>query len=174
MSIWKARLDAANARSRLDPPLTYTYHPPATPDQLQAVEDRLGPLPPDLRSFLLAHDGVADMYDWPAVWGTQELQERNLALRSNADGRAAPLPYDHFLFFAGNGLGDFFGYCLRPLEPATLAAMERWSRASFAHVPATVAVGDIIVLWHEDLTLRTFATDLTDFIDGWFSGERRT
>ena len=174
MMTWRDCVEAANARMPLDPPLVYAFHPPATPAQLQALEEQLGPLPPDLRSFLLTSDGVTDPYDWPAMWSTQEITDRNLALRSNADHRDAPLPYGHFLFVAGNGLGDYFGYYLRPLGPATLEAMEAWSRASFAHVPATVAAGDIIVLWHEDLTLRKFATDLEDFIDDWFSGERKT
>ncbi|HYH69630.1 MAG TPA: SMI1/KNR4 family protein [Urbifossiella sp.] len=171
MSNWLDHLSAATARHKHPELLTYIPRPPATPEQLLVLEQEFGPLPQDLRSFLLTANGVTDQYDWPAMWGAQEIVERNRALRADAGVRGAPFPYDHFLFFADNGLGDHFGYCLRPLGSEVLGALERWSRSSFAR-DMEMSPGDIVLLWHEDLTLRKFADDLGDFVDGWFSGER--
>jgi hypothetical protein len=172
MANWLDRLFAATARNKHSELLTYTPRPPASAEHLLALDQEFGPLPPDLRSFLLTADGVTDQYDWPAVWGAGEIAERNRALRADAGGRGAPFPYDHFLFFADNGLGDHFGYCLRSLDPEVIAALEKWSRSSFTHVASDVTPGNIVLLWHEDLSLGKFADDLGDFVDGWFSGER--
>jgi hypothetical protein len=93
----------------------FRFRPPATPEQLHAVEASLGaPLPAELRSLLEESDGIIDSDDggceW--VWRAERIAAINTRLRA-ADGPPC-MPLDALLFFAGAGPGSVTGARLWP------------------------------------------------------------
>jgi cell wall assembly regulator SMI1 len=59
-----------------------SFHPPATQEQLQAVESRLGVvLPAELRNLLLETNGAEVAYGTGLVWPAEEIALRNLDMR---------------------------------------------------------------------------------------------
>jgi hypothetical protein len=167
MTTWKERLDAAVQRS--DSAHAHHYGPPVESEQLVALAEKFGPLPVDLRSLLQEFDGVVDEHSDSLIWNANEIIEQNDGLRAIQDEEDDPLPYDHFLLFAGNGCGDYFGFCLKVPE---YESPER--DMCPGNIPGPIVFGDIIALMHESYSIIRFAPNLAEFIDGWFSGERVT
>lgn len=168
MPTWKQRIERADQRS--ETPGEYTYGPPVQGEQLAVLEERLGPLPVDLRSLLKEFNGAVDSHSDSIIWNAEEFEERNVDLRANVDENEPPLPpHDHFLFFADNGIGDYFGICLKvPEEESSDREM------CPGNIPGPIVVGDIIVWMHDSDAIARFAPGLEEDVDGWFSGERVT
>lgn len=124
-----------------------TFHPPATLEQLQAVESRLGvALPAELRDLLLDTNGVEVAYGTGLVWPTEEMAKRNLDMRSEwrRGEWAGVMPFDHLLFFGALGNGDLVCF------PITAQG-----------------VRNRVFLWdHEDDSRTSSATSLADWLRG--------
>lgn len=59
-----------------------TFHPPATLEQLQAVESHLGiALLPEIRNLLLETNGAEVAYGTGLVWTAEKIAKRNLDMR---------------------------------------------------------------------------------------------
>jgi SMI1/KNR4 family protein SUKH-1 len=94
------------------------FHPPATLEQLVAVEAALEvTLPVELKALLLETNGVEGQYGPAFVWSTDEILSRNLEMR--ADWRPGGwlegyMPVDHLLFFGDLGNGDLVFFPITP------------------------------------------------------------
>lgn len=109
---------------------------PAKEAEIRETERRLAvPFPPELRKLLSEMDGDRWLL-WPTRWIVQENLENREAFRDWVD-------LTQFLFFAGNGCGDLYGY-----------RIENGSISSSA-----------IYLWdHEDGEARVVARNLAEMI----------
>jgi len=102
MSKWQALYkDLAGTHEYVKP------NPPATNEQIINVEENLKiELPTDLKELLFDMNGD----NW-LIFSTEQILEINMSVRK----LDFYMPLDCFLFFAGNGCGDYYGY------PITLA-----------------------------------------------------
>jgi hypothetical protein len=135
------------------------FHPPASREDIAAVEERLRvSLPGSLKSFLSETNGVMDLMSvdggdffenmW-LVWGCERIAEENLGLRN----RSGPSFYERepvaLVFFAGAGV-DGIMFAL----PATN------ENTCDANVVAWYPIGGRV---------RGLADSLESFIDGWLT-----
>jgi hypothetical protein len=127
------------------------FHPPATLEQVQAVESALGvALPTQLRDLLLETDGAEIVYGTGLVWSAEQIITRNLDMRHawQRDEWVGTMPIDHLLFFGDLGNGDL---CCFPITAA--------------------GVRDDVIHWdHEDDSRTGAAVSLAD----WLRGTGRT
>ncbi len=79
---------------------------PASPIAISKAEAKLGcDFPLELKRCLLEMDGDGDLY-----FSAQKIAEENLDIRAALASCYPDL--DQYLFFAGNGCGDYYGYRL--------------------------------------------------------------
>jgi hypothetical protein len=105
--MWRALIEHLDAEA--------AFHPPATLEQLQAVESGLGvALPAELRDLLLETNGAEVAYGTGLVWSPEEITRRNLDMRREWQRGewGATMPLDHLLFFGELGNGDL---CFFPM-----------------------------------------------------------
>ena len=117
------------------------FLPPASPDAIGSVEDRLGlEVPSPLRSLLRESDGVTGKYGVHILWSAARIAEQNEQVRLLDRYQ----PFDGLLFFADAGDGELFA--VRADDPS-------------------------VVVWNpiED-TRETVAPSLDAFLAGWLSG----
>jgi cell wall assembly regulator SMI1 len=92
---------------RVDP--DYTFHEPATPDQIAEVEQAFNvTLPGELKQLLLESNGVDDSGGGSFIFSIEEILERNLEMRQEM--KEDWMPFDHLLFFGGTGDGDMTAF----------------------------------------------------------------
>jgi hypothetical protein len=127
------------------------FHPPATPEQLQAMETALGvALPAELKDLLLETNGTELAYGTGLVWAAENITQRNLDMRREWQRGewVGTMPIDHLLFFGERGNGDLFFF------PVTAGG-----------------VRNLVFLWdHEDDSRISSAALLAD----WLRGKGRT
>ncbi len=85
------------------------FHPPATLEQVQAVEASLGvTLPAELRDLLLETNGAEVSYGTGLVWSTEAITRRNQEMRREwqRGDWVGTMPIDHLVFFGDLGNGD--------------------------------------------------------------------
>ena len=100
---WRKRLAAFGSAARLAEPA-----PAADVDRLSR---ELGvEVPADLRTLLLATDGVTDRYGARLVWPTAEIARQNREFRTTVEFRELYMPFDALLLFGEAGDGDLFFY----------------------------------------------------------------
>ena len=118
-------------------------NPPATQQQINDVEETLGNrLPDDIKALLLEMNGD----NW-FVFSTEQMIETNLSIRK----LGCFMPLDCFMFFAGNGCGDLFGY------PITSQDGVR---------------GDSVYFWEHEYDNRVWkANDLEDAVKKYYNDE---
>jgi hypothetical protein len=106
---------------------------PAKPKSIKIAEVKLKcSFPEDLKAYLTEIDGDGDLF-----LSVERIVTENLSIRA-ALAECYP-DLDQYLFFAGNGCGDYYGY-----------------RLSNGHAP-----NNEIILWeHEDNSDRTVASNL--------------
>ena len=92
------------------------FLPPATAEALDRVEDQLGlVLPTDLRSLLLETNGLYDtsveQWQLKVIWSVEEIEQENLAVRSDPKRADSYMTFESLLFFAGAGVdGILFAF----------------------------------------------------------------
>lgn len=131
------------------------FHPPADPRNIKKCEKRLGVVfPSELRSLLLKTDGVSELLTTVKgeiesgyfVFSVERILETNrFELTQDFN-----MPLDCLLFFAGDGMGDYFG---------------------FAVVKGKVLHSRIYFWDHEDDSRRSIAPTLKHFIENWRLGK---
>ncbi|UOQ84707.1 SMI1/KNR4 family protein [Gracilibacillus salinarum] len=132
----------------------YTFRPPATNREISQIREKLNvALPKKLLELFSETNGIFDSFDYPLIWLTSRIVEDNLFFRNFADYKDIYMPFDHFLFFAGDGSGDLF--CYRILNGSILTE-------------------DIYVWNHEDDSRTWVASSLEKFVEGWITGEITT
>lgn len=85
------------------------FHPPATLEQVRAVESSLGvALPAELWDLLLETNGAEVAYGTGVVWSAEQITRRNLDMRREWQRGewGATMPIDNLLFFGDLGNGD--------------------------------------------------------------------
>lgn len=100
--MWRELIERLDAQA--------TFHPPATPEQLQEVESHLEvALPTELRDLLLETNGAEVAYGTGLVWSAETITKRNLDLRHEwrLGEWVGVMPFDHLLLFGELGNGDF-------------------------------------------------------------------
>ncbi|MGI6562005.1 MAG: SMI1/KNR4 family protein [Clostridia bacterium] len=118
-------------------------NPPATEERIRKAEKTLGcKLPRDLKELLLFMNGD----NW-FLFSTEQMIEVNLSARE----QDCFMPLDCFLFFAGNGCGDYYGF------------------------PITKQDGvreDLVYLWDHEYDNRIWKADgLKDAIEKYYNDE---
>jgi hypothetical protein len=124
--------------------------PPATEEQIAALEQTLGvALPGDLKSLLRESNGVAGEYGVSLIWSTEEIAERNIAMRTQPPFLTDYMPFESLLFFADAGNGDQFAYRI---------------------IQQTARENRIYAWNHEDDGRTSVAWLLQDFLERWLNG----
>jgi hypothetical protein len=107
----------------------------ASESQLVVVEQALGVRLPDLlREFLLEADGVTADYGSGVIWSAADIQKRNLEFRSLASFRDLYMPFDHLLFFGGDGGGDQFAFAIHADGQIHKHDVYRWDHETDARL----------------------------------------
>ncbi|HEX8995991.1 MAG TPA: SMI1/KNR4 family protein [Ktedonobacterales bacterium] len=91
------------------------FHPPATPENVRAMEASLGVvLPAELRDLLLETNGAEVAYGTGLVWSAEKIAQRNLDMRREwrRGEWVGTMPIDYLLFFGELGNGDL---CFFPI-----------------------------------------------------------
>ena len=115
---------------------------PATQQQIAAVEEALGnKLPADIKDFLLEMNG-----DGWFIFSTEQMMEINLSVRK----LGCFMPLDCFLFFAGNGSGDYFGYPITPQDGVREDNVFFWDHEYDNRVWKANGLEDIIKKYYHD------------------------
>ena len=85
---------------------------PAAEARVEAVEQSLRmTLPPSIRDFLREVDGLKANYS-EVIWSVAEIERRNRDFRTNPDFLSLYMPFDHLLFFGGDGGGNQFAFAI--------------------------------------------------------------
>lgn len=85
-------------------------HPPASEEQILAIEQELGmKLPDDLREVYKYANGIDSEYGI-ALWKLGELIAENSNVKEEHAESNWVMPADSFLFFAPEGNGDYYGF----------------------------------------------------------------
>ena len=135
--------------ARLTP--DHKFATPATRHEIESVESSLGcTVPEELSSALIESNGIEGPYGLGLIWSTQQIIERNEELRRHPDFPILYMPFDHLLFFADAGNGDYFGY------PVLGGEVRR---------------PDVFVWNHEDDSRTWFASSLQRDVEGWLTNE---
>ncbi len=102
---WKALIKSAA------PDAEFTK--PASDSQLATIEQALGfQLPQSLRELLSESNGIKANYGAGVIWSCAEIQRQNWEFRNNREYKELYMPFDHLLFFGGDGGGDLFTYVI--------------------------------------------------------------
>lgn len=83
---------------------------PASEEDLQIAEARVGPLPQSLRELLTEFNGLSDEYGTEIIWTTQKIASTNEYFRRDREFSTLYAPFDSLLFFGDNGGGDQFAF----------------------------------------------------------------
>jgi hypothetical protein len=139
MTMWRALIERLDAEAE--------FHPPATPEQLRAVEAALGvALPEELRDLLSQTNGAEVTYGAGLIWSAEQIVHRNLEMRREwrRGELAGTMPIDHLLCFGDLGNGDLVFF------PITAEG-----------------VSNRVFLWdHEDDSRTSSAVSLADYLQG--------
>ncbi len=91
-----------------------TFCAPADPAAIAAVEAALGVgFPPELTALLAETDGVKDEFGCWLVWPLAHFRSENVAFRTEEHYQRLYMPFDHLLFFADDGCGNYYAFPLR-------------------------------------------------------------
>jgi SMI1/KNR4 family protein SUKH-1 len=119
------------------------FHPPATLEQLHAVETSLGvTLPAELRELLRETNGAEVAYGTGLVWSTEEITRRNLEMRREWQRGewAGTMPIDHLFFFGDLGNGDL---CFLPIAAEGIRnRVFRWDHEDDSRINSAVSLAD--------------------------------
>lgn len=92
---------------------SWNTFPPATDNQIKTIELQLNKrLPEALREFYLYSNGLNSQIGFE-IFALQELESKNVELKSRYHQLDDVMPVDSFLFFAKVGNGDILGYPIR-------------------------------------------------------------
>lgn len=124
-----------------------TFRPPATLEQVQNIQSRLGvTLPAELQDLLLETNGAEVAYGTRLIWAAEDIIQHNLDMRREwqRGDWAGVMPFDHLLFFGELGNGDYL------------------------FLPITAEeVGNRVFRWdHEDDSRMNSGASLTDWLRG--------
>ena len=131
------------------------FAPPASDEEIDQIERRLGQTVPDeLRELLRRTDGVRADYGSGLVWSVREIVEENTRFRQDTDFAGLYMAFDQLMFVGDNGGGD-----------------------QFAHVRVPTARRDVFVWNHETDERRWVAASLEDYLrrraasdgDDWYA-----
>lgn len=129
----------------------YTFYPPASSDDIDAVEQTLDvKLPYELKGLLSETNGVHGEYELGLIWSTEQIQRENLQLRQPSSFEELYMPFDLLLFFADAGNGDLF---------------------AFIFLNGKVRRPDIFVWNHENDSRTWVAPSLQRYLEWWLSGK---
>ncbi len=125
--------------------------PPASELALNDIEAALGVgLPPELRALLREANGIRDRYG-NGILSAEQILQRNLEMRSDADQDDLYMPFAPLLFFADAGNGDLFGFPIQGDGNINRPDVFHWNHETDSRV------------W--------IAKDLQQFVEKWFSGQ---
>jgi hypothetical protein len=114
---------------------------PATVEELLEIESKLKiKLPDDIKSLLLEFNGD----NW-FLLSTKQILEINIQLR-NITGF---MPLDCFIFVAGNGCGDYFGYPIT-VDGVKDGEIFLWDHELDNRVLKAIGLKDIIEKYYND------------------------
>lgn len=129
----------------------FTFHSPATLDEIKKVESSLNvPLPEELKVLLQESDGVEGTYGLGLIWGVERIKQDNLNFRQFPVFKDLYMPFDHLLFFGDAGNGDQFAFSILNRE---------------------IRKHDIFVWNHEDDSRQWVAPSLDVYLEWWTSGK---
>jgi len=133
------------------------FHPPASPELISECEKSLGVIfPEELKQLLFQTNGVSERVPTAKreidagyfLFSVEEILKKNTFLRTHFDDFAMPL--DCLLFFANDGMGDYFGFA----------------------IAKGVVPHSRIYFWdHEDDSRQSIAPTLEYFIENWLIGK---
>ncbi|MFI6694559.1 SMI1/KNR4 family protein [Streptomyces sp. NPDC050433] len=83
---------------------------PASEDEVQTAEGRIGNFPQSLRELLMEFNGASDEYGTDFIWTAQRIADENVNFRADRDFATLYAPFDSLLFFGDNGGGDQFAF----------------------------------------------------------------
>jgi hypothetical protein len=133
------------------------FHPPASGQSINDCEKRLGVIfPNELKGFLLQTNGVTERVATSRgevdsghfLFSVERILEINTFQRTQTGDYTMPL--DCLLFFAEDGIGDYFG---------------------FAAINGKVPHSRIYFWDHEDDSRRSIAPSLEYFVENWQLGK---
>jgi hypothetical protein len=108
------------------------FAPPADEGRLRELGHGLGlTIPLALREFLLEADGLTADYS-EMIWTVADIEQRNREFRTFPDFRSLYMPFDHFLFFGGDGGGDQFAFAIDADGEIRKLDIYRWEHESDA------------------------------------------
>ncbi len=129
----------------------FTFHSPATLNEIEKAESSLGVLFPDeLKSLLQECDGIEGSYDLGLIWNVERIQKDNLNFRQFPEFKELYMPFDHLLFFADAGNGDQF---------------------AFGILNGEIRNPDIFVWNHENDSRQWVAPSLDVYLEWWLNGK---
>ncbi len=109
------------------------FSEPATPDELDAAEARLGHrLPEGLRSLLAECNGIVGDTGLGLLWDAARIGEQNEVFRTHKDFPELYMPFEGLVFFGDAGNGDQFFMSLSGLHEIYLWDHETDSRVHVA------------------------------------------
>ena len=137
MSKWKTLYnDLAGIPDDIKP------NPPATNEQICDVEEKLKiELPADLKELLFDMNGD----DW-LIFSTEQIVETNTSVRK----LDFYMPLDCFLFFAGNGCGDYYGYPITLADGVRTNEVFIWEHESDCRIWKANGLEDTIRKYYND------------------------
>ena len=129
----------------------FTFHPPASPEEIEKAESRLDVLFPDqLKSLWQESNGIEGSYELGLIWNVERIANDNLFFWQFADYKDLYKPFDHLLFFADAGNGDQF---------------------CFTILNGVIQKSDVYVWNHEDDSRQWVAPSLDVYLEWWLSGK---
>jgi hypothetical protein len=89
----------------------FTFHPPASVEDIEKAESSLDVTFPDtLKTLLQGSDGIEGSYGLGLIWNVQRIADDNLFFRQFSEYKDLYMPFDHLLFIADAGNGDQFAF----------------------------------------------------------------
>lgn len=124
---------------------------PAPASAIESIERELHcVLHEELRSLLSETDGIEGAWGLGLIWSVSDIIERNRQLREHGEFAELYMPFDHLLFFADAGNGDYFGHAV---------------------LGGKVRKADVFVWNHEDDSRTWIAPSIAKYVEWWLSGQ---
>lgn len=123
------------------------FHPAATANQVCEAEKRLNVLFPDeLKKILFEVNG-----DNFLLWSLEQIVKENLEIRSINPEIIEPelFNFSEFLFIAGNGIGDYYGY---RIDNGTIQSTSIFVFEHEEYTSKVVAhnIAELVMLYYQD------------------------
>ncbi len=141
--MWRELIEALNPN--------HTFFDAATSEQISDLENEVAvKLPEELRNLLLESNGIWGEYQLGLIWSTEEIQKRNLEMRTLKTYKDIYMPFDNLLFIADAGNGDLFAYTI---------------------IQGEISRADIFAWSHENDSRIWVAPSLEKYLEWWLGGK---